>query len=189
MISVPSPTGLKFCHNRAFSTAENAARCRRRPLRQATSFNARRRPNIAVTGCYQPPPGIFVKNQNTTIKWMEMGMKWWHGGGIVRLWGGLLEFRGGAGWLLRIAAAGFGGGGSGRSTATMASRFALATATAAAAAATTTAMEGAAKAVAAIVVAATMAATTAMVMVTEVTAVRKCWLRRQQRQLWWWRRR
>jgi hypothetical protein len=104
---------------------------------------------------------------------MEMGMKWRRGGGIGRLWGGSLEFRGGAGRLLR-----FGGGGGGRSTATMASRFASATATAAAvAAATTTAMEGAAKAVSAIVVAATTTAMTAMVMVTEVTAARKCWLR------------
>mgnify|MGYP006202976819 FL=1 len=61
-----------------------------------------------------------------------MGMKWRRGGGIGRLWGGSLEFRGGAGWLLRIAAAGLGGGGGSRSTATMASRFASATATAAA---------------------------------------------------------
>jgi len=111
---------------------------------------------------------------------MEMGRKWRRGGGIGRLWGGSVEFRGGAGWLLHIAVVGFGRGGGGRSTATMALRFASATATAAAAAATTTAMEGVAKAVSAIVVAATTAATTAMVMVTEVTAARKCWLRRRR---------
>jgi len=145
-------------------------------------------------------PPHFIKNQNTTIKWMEMGMKWRCGSGVGRLWGGSLEFRGGAGWLLGIAAAGFGGGGGGRSTATMALRFATATATAVAAAAavtTWTAMEEAAKVVSAIVVAATTAAmTTAMVMVTEVTTAQKCWLqrrrrrqwRRRQRQ-WWWRQR
>jgi hypothetical protein len=34
-----------------------------------------------VTGCFQQPPGIFVKqNQNTTIKWMKWG---WNGGAAV----------------------------------------------------------------------------------------------------------
>ena len=181
MISVPSPASPKFvttAHFQPLKMQRNAAKDlfgRRHRLRRV----ADQKP-LSQVAINHPPAFLKIK-QNTTITWMEMGIKWRHGGGIGRLWGGSLEFRGGAGWLLHIAAAGFGGGGGGRSTATMASRFASATATAAAAAAavtTTTAMEGAAKAVSAIVVAATMAATTAMVMVTEVTAARKCWLRR-----------
>jgi len=167
MISVPSPTGPKFVTTVHFQplkmqrdAAEDLFGRRHRSTRIADQKS------LAVTGCYQPPPGIFVKKSEHNNQMDgcgdEMVARRWH----WRLWGGSLEFRGSAGWLLRIAAAGFGGGGGGRSTATMALRFASATATAAAA--TTTAMEGAATAVSAIVVAETMAATTATVMVTEV---------------------